>query len=243
MRIRYNSGMRQDIHLWVVGVAAVILTVVVAVLPVPEDVMATSADGVLTVMGKTRASQRVAIEPMSASLPIVSAYRVEPSGITLDVPMLLTFDAQGTGVTAERVGVYQYDDATSMWKHVATSTDGDITIAASMLGTFGIGLVRTVDAPVFLTTYDDLKSRAPVNTQGYEISVGYSIDDGETIFLDGAGERGGCGGIVGEGENEERSMTTKQAMTLVDDVQTQVTYSFVARWFVGDEPCAILQNN
>jgi hypothetical protein len=77
---------------------------------------------------------------------------------------------------------------------------------------------------------------APEETVGFEMAVGYRLNSGEAIQLPEA-YVGGCGGVVQKGRTEEYSTKVQSANVLVDGVSTEVQFSFVARWFLGDAGC------
>lgn len=229
----------------VIGVVAFLLAVGTGYFVVardPEDTFTQSADGVVTVSGKARASQPFAItsEPHEAARTVLgdTRYVLAPQDVYLDVPAVVTFRLDQLNLPAEAVTVYRYRPELLVWEPVldtVTHTDEIIALETRELGVFALGTYETVAAPDFVSVYDALREQAPEHALGYTITVSYAREGEAPIRLLNVGEQGGCNGAVLPGEYEARSRDERTANVLVNDVQTTVTFSFLAQWFVADE--------
>jgi hypothetical protein len=218
---------------FVVGVAALSLGFFFS--KEPEYVTAGSEDGVLTIRGVARESQPFSVETIghNMSLPLIGMqYTVGPAGVTLDVPVGLTMRFTEPGQEA----IYHLDEKRQMWEEMKAVTgvaSDSVSIETDELGEFSLGTKEEVTAPEFLSVYDELLSFAPKNAVGYETSVGYRHDGGSIVRLEGQGETGGCGGIMGTGDGEELSTKERTANVLVNDVETPVTFVFRTRFLTA----------
>ncbi len=206
----------------------------------PERATTASADGRVTVTGVARAAAPFVVaagDAMTGSVLFGSAYAVMPSGATLDEPVVLSFALDGIPVDAGDVVVYRYDADALMWEVVlpiVAHTDELIAIETSELGTFALGIREAVATPEYVALYDDLADAPPTDAVGYVILGGYAREGEPVVRLSGVLAQGGCGGAVMPGVHEERSVVTRSASVLVDDVATPLTLTFLVRWFIHD---------
>ncbi|MFH1632365.1 MAG: hypothetical protein ABIA47_05125 [bacterium] len=204
----------------------------------PEQTLVTSPDGVLTVEGVARITQPFQIDltdPAGGDVLFGSVYDVDP-GVYLDEPATLTFTLSDFE-SPDNIVVYRYDSSLMMWERMNREVERSaelIAIEADTLGRFSLGRMPEVEAPNFLTSYDDLIGMAPEGAVGFEMATGFVINNGPKIKLSDSDATGGCGGIVGQGNSQEVSRVEQEAVVLFDDAQTQVTFIFTARWFVSD---------
>lgn len=225
--------MQRGIALRIAGIMCIgVATAFVLLRTTPEYVSVTSDDGVLTVVGYARETgmtvAREAVGPRTA-------YAVTSGGVDDTLPLRLRFvypsGAEWTsGVAAD---VLRYNDALAMWEPQGATRVGDeLVLTTAHTGLFMVGVQRDVVAPDFLTAYDALRATAPAGAVGYTIAVGYAVADGPTVRLDGVGQQGGCGGAVLPGSDTAYATSTRTANVLVNDVQTTVTFTFLASWSV-----------
>lgn len=196
----------------------------------PEYVTATSADGALLVTGFAReggftVSHAVGTEKGVAGM----VYTVAPDGAVRELPVRLTFANVADGQSVAR-----YNDTLALWEWEAVEpgAEGYATVSTTQLGAFAVLPFATINAPDFVTTYDELRDSAPQSAVGYHIAVGYAVDGGPRVRLDGVGQQGGCNGAVQPGEDTAYATLTRTANVLVNDVQKPVTFTFVASWYV-----------
>lgn len=209
---------------------------------IPESHAVRSADGAVTVSGLTRESQQMSVG-VDASVvlgdPLLGlAYRVEPSGMALDAPVVLSFTRSADLGTLEATVVYQWNAVLGMWvpiSNVVADTKELLSVQVSTLGDFALGSVPTIDAPTLLTTRDALLKKAPTGTRGFRIAESYKIPTGVPTQLPNADVIGGCGGRVGAAERGEYSSADATVNVLVNDVQTEVNFSLVAEWAVSGD--------
>ncbi len=205
--------------------------------PKPEETTAVSADGVLTLFGLTRDTQPFSIDLSNqdgGEFLENTFYIVEPRGIVLEVPALLTFDVSSF---EREVDVFWYAEDFMMWEELATarSASGELSIEIDRLGSFALGSSANIIAPTFAHQYDELLNMAPSGAVGFEMATGYSIEGSPMLFIDGTERVGGCAGIVGRSNTEERTMLSQDLIVPVEGIDTLVTFSFVAEWFVSSD--------
>ncbi|MFH1712277.1 MAG: hypothetical protein ABH846_03525 [Patescibacteria group bacterium] len=209
----------------------------------PEETMVQSSDGIVEITGLARESQPITIEtldPIEGDRLFGPLYKIEPSTIVLENPVTIFFDIAAQENQDDLV-VYQFDESAKMWEQVEpiVSFEDDLIIAANQLGTFAVGKYFTIDAPNFLTLYDELLTMAPEKAVGFELVTGFATADEPLVKISKTEQTGGCGGLLQSGNREEKSLIQHEARVLVDDVETFVEFSFVARWFVNDvEGCS-----
>lgn len=201
----------------------------------PEYMTVTSEDGNMTVRGFLRAGDFVITQEDGTAYGIPWAvYRVSPETALHDLPVQIRMPEASAMVGTAALA--RYNDALGMWEWVPTETVDSMTVATTTrLGVFLMTSRNDVTAPDFVTVYDALRDTAPQNAVGYRIAVGYSIADDTAVFrLDDAGQQGGCGGAVQPGNDTAYATSTRTASVLVNDVQTAVTFTFVASWYTVD---------
>lgn len=204
----------------------------------PEDSHPVSSDGQLAITATARISQPLVItegEALAAPLLGVS-YHVTPENIQLDQPATLHFVPPLEATSS--LAVFRYQPKFMVWEEVPLTvmTDQELAIEVSSLGTFALGEHKDIAAPEFLTAYDELRALAPDSTVGYEIAVGYRVqEDGPYVRLPALGETGGCGGQVQLGDDEVQSTISRQAQVTVDELPTTVEFVFIASWVTSSQ--------
>jgi hypothetical protein len=194
--------------------------------PEPELVAVGSPDEMVVVSGYSRVDLpfTISIEGNASDSALHgSIYHLEPSGITLDRAATVRFMLTGLDNSTELVP-YRFDEILQMWEAIGPITaraDDYLEIETDRLGSFSLGLEPIVaglsQVPAQLLTM------APSGTVGYEIATGYRAQESDPLLRLTAGtEIGGCGGVVGQGNREERSQVNLG------------NYIFLARWFVSD---------
>ena len=221
---------RKQLFFTVLIIVILALTFFVVLAPTPERFSVQSSDGVLTIDGIGRESQNLTIEPLGDQL-----YPVEPSGGLLTEPFTLTFVIPETEEPFP-VAAYRYEDEVMMWERLENLSldEQTLEIEAYQLGLFTLRESVEVRAPDFVSTFDELLLLAPEGTVGVEMAVGYITQDGSVIRLTDKNQIGGCGGVLLRGNTTEISQLTEDARVLVDDVETDVEFLFLARWFIND---------
>lgn len=205
--------------------------------PEPELTRVGSNDEMIFVSGYSRSALpfTIAVEPgADNSVLRGSRYQIEPSGITLERPATIRMMFTGLTPLLSKEGQgevlnllpYRFDDLLQMWEEVAPITDRTETyleVETKQLGNFSLGLAPAADQPNFNSAYQQLLTMAPAGTVGYEIATGYQALETDPIIrlIDGT-EIGGCGGVVGQGNREERSRIAVG------------NFIYLARWFVSD---------
>lgn len=238
--------MRQAAPLLGITLAIALLTVGIALLPVPEAQTLASVDGAVTLTGVARRSQPLALSvvPGAFAMPLLGrAYEVTPEHLVLDRPFMLTFSLRDLGVAAEEVSVFLYRDDLGFWTPVDDALlareDELLTVTTTATGRYALAVKHVVEAPVFLTLYDELRALAPIEAFGSTIDVGYRVDSGPVTLLPHLSQTLGCGGVFVAGPSTSASELTRNAEVLVDDVLTDVTFVFHATWnFGAGEGCA-----
>jgi len=228
----YNREMNRTSLYFVSIVILISLTsVFIFLVGDPEKSSISSDDQVLTVTGLIRESQNIEIQTLGSFL-----YRVEPSGGVLTEPLQLTFDLTGAQDRDFDVAIYWYDEEVLMWEIVSAPVDQaqeSISIQRYELGLFSVREYVDINAPDFISTYDELLQMAPSDTVGYRIGVGFLSDDGSAVKVPGTTQTGGCGGVVLNGNTIEKSQLKDSARIFVNDVETEVDFIFVGLWFVN----------
>jgi hypothetical protein len=235
---------KQSILFFFGSVVVVAATFFVITAQAPEVMRVTSDDTRVTVSGFARASLPFLIrdDGATAGVPLRgNIYRIEPDGLTLEQPATIQYSLDGL-VQTDTVQLYQFDPDLSMWTALDVSAREPAFLASKVdrLGRFALGDAFVVNAPTFLTTFDTLRAKAPEHTVGYQMAVGAQVNAESAspiIKLLDQTEIGGCGGIVGAGEHEEETEIKQTLNVLVNDVETAVTFTFRARWFIGAEGC------
>lgn len=232
--------MSQEKFFSTLAVAAVIvITAGFFIAAEPEESSITTPDGVVTITGLARQTQPLTVERMNAvRAPLFGhAYSVKPDEVTLDEPAVVAFQVtpQDQPSIAD-LGIYRFHSSLQMWEPVApvvAHTNELIAVEARQLGVFAVGIVPQFEAPVFANVYEELRTKAPADAVGYEIAVGYAESDHEILRLLSLGESGGCNGVVRVGDGESLSRQDREARVAIDGIDTQVTFTFVTRWFTS----------
>ncbi|HRH31909.1 MAG TPA: hypothetical protein PLK06_01150 [bacterium] len=220
-------------------VAVIVITAGFFIAAEPEESSITTEDGVVTITGLARQTQPLVVnQTETVRAPLFgTAYSVKPDEVTLDEAAVVAFRI--TPEDRESVadlGIYRFHQSLQMWELVApvvAHTDEVIAVEARQLGLFAVGLAPEFEAPVFANVYDELRSQAPADAVGYEIAVGYAEPEHEILRLLSLGEHGGCGGAVRVGDGESLSRLDRDATVKIQDVERQVTFTFVTRWFTS----------
>ncbi len=219
--------------------AVILVTVGYFVALEPEAVAMTSSDGVVTVTGLARQTQPFSLAAGHVpEAPLLGlSYTLGPDGVSQENPVALSFRLQDSQrAMADRLNVFRFHNSFAMWEAVSpivTHTADVITIETTQLGTFALGTVPVFAAPVFANTYDELRAKAPSETVGYEMAVGYKLPGHELVRLLSAGEQGGCSGVVRVGDGESSTRLERQATVVIDDQEETLTFVFVSRWFTS----------
>lgn len=207
----------------------------------PEYTIAASADGVVTVTGHARTTQQFSVTASArlARGPIFfgSVYHIEPGEDILDTMAVVTFRRDAVPAGVEPV-VYRYNEALLAWEPLvllASSQAEVIVVQTARGGDFTLGKTLDVAAPSFLDVYDGLRERAPAGTGSYVITAAAMIEDSSPVLLLNVGERGGCGGAIVPGDEVSRAVQSRTARVLVNDVMTEVTFFFLARYSVATD--------
>ncbi|MDP2632073.1 MAG: hypothetical protein Q8P30_04915 [Candidatus Uhrbacteria bacterium] len=225
-----------------------IVSVALVIALEPEESLVESTDGILTVQGLARISQPFNIDltdPAGGDVLFGTVYDVDPYGAYLEDAATLAFSLLDLE-SPNNVAVFRYESDLLMWEQVTREvkrSKESITVEVNTLGRYSLGIQPDIEAPAFLTTYDQLLSMAPAGTVGFEMSTGYMAGDGTIIQIRSSERTGGCSGIVQHGNNEEFSKIQQSARVLLNNVDTEIEFLFVARWFVNDiEGCTPAQN-
>lgn len=211
---------------------------------VPEYTEVLSSDGIVNISGLARESQPFKIEildTVGSEVLLSSVYRLTPDKITLDQPAQIIVSPEDSA----NLFLYKYDEKLMMWSVVedAIEYDGKIYLETDELGDFALGFDAGVNAPNFLTTYDELLAQAPENAVGFEMTIGIEEESGVMIEIPNTRITGGCGGDMHQGNSDEISILRKSARVLVEDVETLVDFSFVAHWLISSSyGCAEEEN-
>ncbi len=224
---------RTSVYFVIVLIMIALTSIIILSVGDPELSVIKNEDGSLTITGLTRESQNIQIQTLGSFL-----YRVEPSGGVLSEPLELTFDLTGAKDRSFQTAVYWYDEEALMWKVVSEPIDesqNSVSVERYEFGLFSVKEYIEIDAPDFVSTYDELLEMAPDDTVGYRIEVGFLSDDGSAIKVPGATQTGGCGGVVLSGNATEMSQLEDSARIFVNDVETVVDFIFVGLWFVNDD--------
>lgn len=234
--LRYNKGMKhQPILFIILAVLIVGISIGLFVVRDPEYTQVVSADGALTIEGLTREAQDIQIDVVGDYI-----YNISPSASAFIEPLTLTFNVAQAQFDFD-IAVYKYNEDILMWEAISGAIDAsaqEIVINQNVLGTYTIKEYADIDAPDFVNTYGDILLLSPDSTVGYEIALGFIAADGSVIRISENTELGGCGGIVEHGSGVEMSQLERSARVYVGDVEQQVEFLIVARWFVnGEEGC------
>lgn len=198
----------------------------------PERAQFVSADKILTVSGLARESQNISIETVAPYL-----YRVLPESGVLESPLMLTFDLTTDAGRDHSVSVYWFDPDIYMWSSISeviVPEELSVSVERYELGLFAVLEAVDVEAPNFLTEFDELLTMAPKTAVGFRMDVGVRSQDGSLVLIPGSTQFGGCGGAIGNGNMKERSQREKSARVYVNDVETEVEFVFSALWYVSD---------
>ncbi len=226
---------RQSILFIVLGAVVAIISIALLVIREPEYTQVVSADGALTVEGLTREAQEVGIEVLGDYI-----YEVQPSSSVFTEPLTLTFDVSQAQFDFN-IAIYKYNEDVLMWEAISGAFDSsaqEIVITQNTLGTYTVKEYADIEAPDFVNTYEDILLMSPNATVGYEIALGFIAVDGSVIRISEKTELGGCGGVVEHGSGVEMSQLERSARVYVGDVEQEVEFLVVARWFVnGEDGC------
>jgi hypothetical protein len=234
------KSIRGVFSVFALGVLATTLWFVVA--QEPEARKVSSNDGVLTITGLSRTANDFLVSVdarATVAIPLISqVYRVAPADVPQDVPVVLSFVRSSMLGTRDATTVYWWNSALGMWEPVqdiVADTPDILAVRVYMLGTFALGITPAVQAPTMLTAFDRLRDAAPRGTRGYRMSVAYTLPDGVPTRLIHVGERGGCGGNIGAGDDVSYSSSSVPLSVLVDDVDTAVTFTIVSEWVISGD--------
>ena len=205
----------------------------------PEDAYVASGDGVLTVTGLARQTQPLQVtQARAVQAPLLGfTYQLEPEGVVLDEPAVVSFavsDIESSMV--ENLQVFRFHPSLEMWESVTpvvAHTNEVLAVETSTLGEFAVGTMPHFEPPVFANVYDQLRAEAPADAVGYEIAVGVTTADEETLRLLSVGESGGCGGAVRVGDGELLSRLERKASVAMGNNDVTMTFVFVTRWFTS----------
>lgn len=225
--------MQRGIALRIAGIMCIgVATAFVLLRTTPEYVNVTSEDGRLTVTGYAREGDMTVTQGFADA---GDEWTVTSGAVDDTLPVELRFERPSGPAWdgTEDFDVLRYNDVLAMWERQdVTTVDGYAVLFTTHLGRFALSPVTDVAAPDFLTAYDALRKSAPENAVGYRIAVGATVGDGPLVRLDGVGQQGGCGGAVLPGSDTVYASSTRTANVLVNDVQTTVTFTFLASWYV-----------
>ncbi len=214
----------------------------------PEAREVKSEDGVVTMTGLSRTANDFSVtidDAATVATPLVShVYRIAPTYVQHDAPVVLSFERSATAGTLNATAVYWFDASLGMWEQlydVVADTDDVLAVQVTMLGDFALGITPRVLAPTMLTAFDALRAKAPSGTRGYGISVAYTLPNGVPVRLENVSEHGGCGGRIGAGDHNEYSSSSTTLSIPVDDVDTRVALMLVGEWIVSADGagCAV----
>ncbi|MBT4857490.1 hypothetical protein HON52_04875 [Candidatus Uhrbacteria bacterium] len=221
----------------VFSIVAIVLIAIISIsfifVSEPEDSVAVSSDGVVTVTGEWLEQQPISI---TSTNPL--RYSIGPEFTHVDEPYTITFDLVSAG--AQGYLLYWWNADIDMWEpvEVDTQTNDEIVFSVTTrLGGFGLFPQTEIEVPDFVSKYDELLAMAPLNAVGYEIAVGVVGDDGFVLRVKQKDEIGGCSGVIGHGNVHERSELDHSVRVLVDDVETLVEFRFVGEWVVDEYGC------
>lgn len=206
----------------------------------PENAAVVSDDAKVTVTGVARAASPFTVTAMVPPVGKIfagSAYTVAPDGAMLEAPVVLAFSLAEFPFAVGDAVVYRYNEDGLMWELVnpiIAHTDDALAVEVRELGIFALGVREVVASPNFLSVYEELRDSRPKDAVGYVITAGYARADESIVRLAAVGEQGGCGGAVMPGVREERSVVNRDIVLLVNDVETPVRMTFLARWFIRD---------
>jgi|GEM_PF-5984968 len=212
------------------------VTVWMFFVPVPEEVVVTSEDGLVQVEGVTRESQPFTITENSqigGEMLENIMYHIEPSEIILDVPVAIRLDASGVSGTP---ALYRYNEDFMMWEQLKTSSlgDGALELAVDVLGTFALGTSSPL-ADVGGWRFDEIIEMAPEGTVGYEMVTGISQGEGPVIISKHVNETGGCDGRFLVGAQEEFTALTSESNMIEGFEGTSFTLVDMAKWQIHPE--------
>lgn len=206
----------------------------------PESREVQSDDGVVTVTGLSRTVNDFSVvvdDTATVATPLMShVYRVAPTGVQHDAPIILSFERSAAAGTRDAAAVYWFNAQLGMWERmhdVVADTDDVLAVRVTTLGDFALGIAPRVAAPTMLTAFDALRAKAPSGTRGYGIAVAYTLPDGVPVRLEDVGEHGGCDGRIGAGDHREFSSSSMTLSIPVDDVDTRVGLMLVGEWIVS----------
>ena len=225
------------------GIFAVIvlgMTVWFIVAKEPEAREVRSDDGVVTVTGLSRTANDFSVtvdDTATVATPLVShVYRIAPTNVQHDAPVVLSFERSVAAGTLNATAVYWFDASLGMWERlydVVADTDDVLAVRVTTLGDFALGITPRVLAPTMLTAFDAMRVKAPTGARGYGISVAYTLPNGVPVRLENVGEHGGCGGRIGAGGHSEFLSSSMALSIPVDDVDTRVALMLVGEWIVS----------
>ncbi len=238
--LSYTCSMKRESVLFlVVGVVVAIVTISFIFSSEPEELKVSSSDGVVTVTGLARQTQTLEVlggpgvkEPL-----LGPSYDILPADLVLDLPVTVTFKLDPLKNNAN-IKLYRYNENLLMWEMIDKELlrdDERVAVEAPALGRFALGTREDFAAPVFASTYDDLKNLAPEQAVGYEILVGYTEDKHETVRLTGQGEVGGCGGLAQASDGQEQSRLEREVNVGDDEDRRLITFVFMATWFTSSQ--------
>ncbi len=215
---------------------------------VPESKSVRSIDGAVTVTGLAKASQNIIVgvdESAKVGEPLLGlVYKVEPSGVMLDEPIVLSFKRDKILGTIDATTVYQWNSQLGMWvplPSVVADTKDVLSVQVMTLGDFALGTSPKIIAPNLLTMRDELLKKAPADTLGFRIIESFTLPNGVPVQIPRADVVGGCGGQVGSMNKLSYSSISSIINVPVNDVQTAVTFGLVGEWGVSGngKGCAI----
>lgn len=236
----YTVGVNREKFLSSLAILAVVgITVGYFAMQTPEEIRVVSLDGVVTVTGLARQTQPFQIEAgRTVMAPLLGeSYVLKPDLIVLDEPAVLAFALDETvSANSDSLELFRFHPSLKMWElmsSVIARTDELLAVETTQLGEFAIGVTPEFVAPIFSNVYSELLVLAPVETVGYEISVGYARLDQETVRLAEVGEIGGCDGMIGVGDGESLSRLERQVQVEINNQPELVTMVFMAEWFTS----------
>lgn len=207
----------------------------------PEETQIKSSDGAVLVIGEVLESQPISINehPMVPAEDILSsAYEILPVGVQLSTSVNVYFDVRQHD-DQESIVVYQLVETLDIWRpREAVLQDGILSFETDSLGWFVLGRRQTVQTPIFASTLDEILDFAPDGVVGYNVLLAFRSEAMHDTLLKTSVFEGGCGGSFQKGASTEFSRIEKPMRVLVNDVETNVTFIFIAEWQIG-EGCSV----
>lgn len=204
--------------------------------PYPEKIHITTADALLSLEGYAYAVQSLEVAQEQGDVlgfPLYGSttYRFLPEDGRFSPSLIAKLSSQD-------MTLYRFVEEKGYWEpvpSVPSSLEKNFFIDKG--GVYAPGVSFSFATPTFVDVISALRARLPENTVAYRVALVVQPANGAPILLSPVLERGGCGGIPTDAEKTVSLEDARTVQTLVNDVLTETTFTFLVDAGIGSERC------